>query len=148
MGREVVAMSSDENKALARRFFELMEQRDSNLTQMRELFAPAFVVHIAGQPQTDVEGFDGFTRTFFAAFPDIHHVVEDQVAEGDRIGSYLTIRGTHQGDHEHTLQGPAGRVFGYEYGPDSRWQASGEAHHLRCAGHDAAARRHSPTEAG
>jgi predicted ester cyclase len=93
MGREAVAMSSEENKAPARRFFELMEQRDSNLTQMRKLFAPAFVVHIAGQPQTDVEGFDGFTRTFFAAFPDIHHVVEDQVAEGDRIGSRLTTRG-------------------------------------------------------
>jgi predicted ester cyclase len=34
----------------------------------------------------------------WTAFPDMHVVVEDQIAEGDKVVSRLTIRGTLQGD--------------------------------------------------
>ena len=32
------------------------------------------------------------------ASPDIHITIEDQVAEGDRVASRWTFRGTHTGD--------------------------------------------------
>ena len=34
----------------------------------------------------------------FAAFPDLHWQVRDTVAEGDRVVSYSTWTGTHQGE--------------------------------------------------
>lgn len=36
----------------------------------------------------------------YAAFPDLHHKVEDQIAENDRVVSLVTVRGTHQGDFQ------------------------------------------------
>jgi predicted ester cyclase len=35
---------------------------------------------------------------FFNAFPDLHVVIHDQVAEGDRVVTRKTFHGTHQGD--------------------------------------------------
>jgi len=31
------------------------------------------------------------------AFPDVHFTIEDQIAEGDRVVTRWTARGTHQG---------------------------------------------------
>ena len=39
---------------------------------------------------------DTFTRVY-AAFPDTLHVVEDLVAEGDRVAARITARGTFSG---------------------------------------------------
>ncbi len=36
---------------------------------------------------------------FFAAFSDIESVVEDQIAEGDRVASRVTMRCTHTGTY-------------------------------------------------
>ena len=35
---------------------------------------------------------------FRKAFPDLTCTVEDQVAEGDKVVSRWTVRGTHQGE--------------------------------------------------
>ncbi len=45
----------------------------------------------------DREGFRQFVSLFYLAFPDLRHTVEDQVAEGDKVVSRLTVQGTHQG---------------------------------------------------
>jgi predicted ester cyclase len=37
-------------------------------------------------------------RVFRGAFPDTRITIEDQVAEGDRVVTRWTARGTHQGD--------------------------------------------------
>ena len=34
---------------------------------------------------------------YFTAFPDLHFTIEDQIAEGDRVVTRFTARGTHQG---------------------------------------------------
>ena len=34
----------------------------------------------------------------FAAFPDLHETVEDIFAEGDKVVTRFTMRGTHQGE--------------------------------------------------
>jgi steroid delta-isomerase-like uncharacterized protein len=38
------------------------------------------------------------TPAFFTAFPDMHWVVEDLIAEGDKVVSRYTVRATHRGD--------------------------------------------------
>jgi predicted ester cyclase len=38
-----------------------------------------------------------FLMIFFAAFPDIHIEIVQQVAEADRVTSYIISQGTHSG---------------------------------------------------
>jgi steroid delta-isomerase-like uncharacterized protein len=40
---------------------------------------------------------DSFFDDFFSAFPDIEIEIMQQVAEGDRIATYITSQGTHSG---------------------------------------------------
>jgi len=90
-------MSLEENKAIARRVYEDVLNK-GNLDAVAELFASNTVDHnpLAGQ----LLGFEGAKQGFVAlrtGFPDIHFSVEDQVAEGDRVTTRWTMRGTHNG---------------------------------------------------
>ena len=40
----------------------------------------------------------GFISGYRAAFPDVRSEVEDQIAEGDKVVTRWTSRGTHEGD--------------------------------------------------
>lgn len=65
-------------------------------TAVEETFTPDFVMHI---PEGDMplEKFIQYNIMLFAAFPDFTCTVEDQIAEGDKVVTRLTMRGTHQG---------------------------------------------------
>lgn len=90
-------MSAD-NKAIARRFFELFSQGDME-TIGRELLSPEIVVHIPGMPgPLNLEAYRQVGIMFRSAFPDIQDTVEDQLADGDKVVTRITSRGTHQGE--------------------------------------------------
>jgi steroid delta-isomerase-like uncharacterized protein len=57
----------------------------------------------------DRERHKQFLTTFYSAFPDLGHTVEDQIAEGDRVATRATNRGTYRGE----LMGipPTGKQF-------------------------------------
>jgi len=42
--------------------------------------------------------FKQLLSLYITAFPDARFTVEDQIAEGDRVASRYTFRGTHQGE--------------------------------------------------
>jgi steroid delta-isomerase-like uncharacterized protein len=87
---------SEENKALARRSWESVDNPDT----LGEVYAPDVVWH---NPEGDIQGLEEakqFVAMFETAFPDISATVEDMVAEGDKVVSRVTIRGTHQGEVE------------------------------------------------
>lgn len=89
-------MSLEENKALVRRFVEEV-QNQHNLAAIDELLSPDFVDHSAS---SDLPGREGVKRWFammFAAFPDMHFTIQQQVAEGDRVATFKTFHGTHEG---------------------------------------------------
>lgn len=88
-------MSAEENKAIARRFWE---EQDRSNGQSDVVLAPNFRNYIAGNPPQDLQEFKQFAGMFWSAFPDLKHTIEDMVAEGDRVAVRLTARGTHQGD--------------------------------------------------
>ena len=90
-------MSTEENKAVVHRYFE--EESKRNWAGIEELFAPDYVIH--GAPPGISPGLAGLRQlitAFWTAFPDEHAVVEDLIAEGDKVVSRVTVRGTHQGD--------------------------------------------------
>jgi steroid delta-isomerase-like uncharacterized protein len=93
MDRESV-MSLQENKAVVRRFFAALDDRD--LDAVVALLAPDYRLHFDRNPEMDREAGIGFFATFLAAFPDISHQVRDQIAEGDRVATRIMVRGTHQ----------------------------------------------------
>lgn len=89
-------MSVEDNKALARRFREAMDRRESP----DEYLAPACIAHFPGIPPLDREQVTGMIGAFYSAFPDLRHTLEDQVAEGDKVVTRITLRGTHRGDFQ------------------------------------------------
>src|SRR5215469_16499506 len=90
-------MSTEDNKALVRRGFEeTLNQR--NLALVDELHIPDFVYHSASRTIQGREPFKQFMSMLLSAVPDLHVTIEDIFAEGDRVASRFTIRGTHTGD--------------------------------------------------
>jgi steroid delta-isomerase-like uncharacterized protein len=88
---------SEENKALARRGWEEVVN-EKNLDALEEFYAPDVVWHELAQDIQGLEQARQFASTFFEAFPDIRITVEDMIAEGDKVVTRYTIRGTHKGE--------------------------------------------------
>jgi steroid delta-isomerase-like uncharacterized protein len=89
---------SEENKELARRSWEIVSERNSDLIE--EFYPPDLVWH---EPDQDIRGYEQarqFVSTFFDAFPDMNITVEDAIAEGEQAVTRYTIRGTHRGETE------------------------------------------------
>ena len=58
---------------------------------------------IAHEPDRELRGIEEFKRylaTYLAAFPDTGVTIEDVIAEGDKVVSRYTVRGTHTGTTE------------------------------------------------
>jgi serine phosphatase RsbU (regulator of sigma subunit) len=90
--------AAEENKAIFRRYAEEVGNQHNF-----EIVDEIFERYIAHQPDgstllrgpEDVKRFQG---EFHSAFSNFHISIEDQIAEGDKVVSHYTIRGTHQGD--------------------------------------------------
>ncbi len=94
-------MYEDDNKALIRRWFEEVWNKKRE-EAIDELFDEEGVAHgLAGEGGGALRGpagFKPFFRQFRDAFPDIEVVVEDIVAEGDKVAARCSVRGRHQSD--------------------------------------------------
>ena len=90
-------MSTEANKAIVWQFVERV-QNGGDLAALDVLAAPGYVNHSAppGVP-SDREGLKQLTALFRTAFPDGRMTIEEMVAEGDRVATRKTFRGTHQG---------------------------------------------------
>jgi steroid delta-isomerase-like uncharacterized protein len=90
-------MTTEENKARSRRFFEEVWGQ-GNLAVIEELTAPSFIDHNA--PPSLPPGLDGlkqFVVMYRSAFPDLRVSVEDLIAEGDKVVIRWTAHGTNTG---------------------------------------------------
>jgi predicted SnoaL-like aldol condensation-catalyzing enzyme len=92
---------SEENKAILRRATDEVFT-GGNLDVVDDLFAPSYILHDPGIPGGELRGIESFKQQwvsmFRTAFPDLQLNVEDQVAEGDKVATRYTGRGTHQGE--------------------------------------------------
>ncbi len=88
-------MSTEENKALIRRVYEAVNQR--NLTAFFELFTPDFVLRNGSMTIQGLEAFKQIEGMLLTALPDLHYTIEDLIAEGDKVAVRLTATGTQHG---------------------------------------------------
>jgi steroid delta-isomerase-like uncharacterized protein len=91
-------MGTEENKALVRRWFE--ETDKHNLAVVDELLAEDYLDH--NPPFPDLpggrQGIRLANEMLLTAFPDAVHIIEDQLAEGDRVMTRILVRGTFTGE--------------------------------------------------
>jgi steroid delta-isomerase-like uncharacterized protein len=111
-------MSIEANQALVHRYFyEVFNE--GNMKSLEEICASDFIFTLPthGEPFRGVEGYKGLVTMLRGCFPDIHFAVEDMLAEGDRILTRWTARGTHTGIPFPTIIGdvpPVGNRFQIE----------------------------------
>lgn len=88
----------EENKALVRRFYAELDQ--GNLDAIEELVAEDFIDHdpppFPGLAPGRV-GLKQAAEMFWKATPG-HHVIEDQIAEGEKVVTRLRGVGKHEGE--------------------------------------------------
>jgi steroid delta-isomerase-like uncharacterized protein len=76
---------------------QLVNKRD--LAVVDEMFANNFVNHSPATGTTpDREGIKQLITMLRSAFPDYHNVIEDLIAEGDRVAARVMCRGTHRAE--------------------------------------------------
>ncbi len=88
---------SEHNKDIVRRFLEEAWNK-GNVGAMDELFIRDVVVHGFPLQTPGLEGFKEGARMYKVAFPDGHAVIEDVLAEGDKVVTRWTYTGTHKGE--------------------------------------------------
>lgn len=92
---------SEENKAVLRRWFEEVWNK-GRAEAIDELFAADGTAHglsdAGGESLRGPVGFRPFYQKLRDALPDTEVVVEDMLAEGDKVAARCTVRGTHLGD--------------------------------------------------
>ena len=88
---------TENNKAVIRKFLEEVINQN-RMDRATDLVAEDFVEldPLPGQRQGR-EGLKEVLGMMRAAFPDIHWVVEEMVAEGDKVVTRFTWTGTHRG---------------------------------------------------
>jgi predicted ester cyclase len=90
-------MSTEQNKAVVRRYFEGDHDGRDNVAVWDEICDHGMTVFGAGLPEP-VKGLDAvkqFTTAIHSAFSDFGLTVEDLIADGDRVAARWIMRGTH-----------------------------------------------------
>jgi steroid delta-isomerase-like uncharacterized protein len=98
-GGERRSRMTEANKAIARRVIDEIYNA-GRFEAADELVAPNFVGHDPASPEP-MTGPDGLRRQaegYRAAFPDLRLTVEDEIAEGDRVATRWSARGTHEAE--------------------------------------------------
>jgi steroid delta-isomerase-like uncharacterized protein len=90
------------NKALVRRWFDEVWNK-GRAEAVAEMFAADGIAHgLSDYPENPLQGpadFRPFHETFRGAFPNIEVMVEDLIAEGDKVAARCSVRGRHAGGH-------------------------------------------------
>jgi steroid delta-isomerase-like uncharacterized protein len=89
-------MSIAENKKIVRRYQDIYNSNDlESLSEVvsEDLLTPKIMPGIPG----GMEGAKAAHRIMLAGFPDYQTVIDDLVAEGDKVAARITMSGTNTG---------------------------------------------------
>jgi steroid delta-isomerase-like uncharacterized protein len=92
---------SEENKAVLRRWFDEV-WNNGRAEAIEELFDENGIAHgLSDDSSNPIRGprdFRPFYEAFRQGFPNLKVVIEDMVAEGDKVAARCSVRGSHEGD--------------------------------------------------
>ena len=91
-------MSLEENKAVARRAMEAIDQR--NMDGVIAQCALNTTWHGFSPEPLNNDGYRQAIAVFLNAFPDSRFTVEAVIAEGDKVAVQHSLHGTHNGDFQ------------------------------------------------
>jgi predicted ester cyclase len=91
----VRSMSTEENKVIVRRFFELLE-RERRIPE--ELFDPGIIYHVPGSPDLDLNAMRQRVAAFDVAISNGRRIEKHMVAEDDIVAFNSVIEGKHTGE--------------------------------------------------
>jgi steroid delta-isomerase-like uncharacterized protein len=91
---------SEENKALARRSWEVVTEGSLDTLEdaLAEVYANDFILHEASEDIVGIEGLTQFVSMMRSALPDLRITLKDDMAEGDKVVTRWIGQGTHQGE--------------------------------------------------
>lgn len=105
---------SEQNKAQVRRVLEEVYNQ-GRLEVVDDVASSNLIIHARSHDVHGRAGARQYVTTLREGFPDIHFTVEDQIAEGDKVVTRWTARGTHKGDFQGIpASGKAVRIAGAE----------------------------------
>jgi predicted ester cyclase len=91
-------VSTDDNKALVRRYYEEVVSTGA-IDAVPRFIAPDYVeVHDNRRYRLGLEGAREHIRGVRQTYPDLRLTVEEQIAEGEWVVTRVTMRGTHAGE--------------------------------------------------
>jgi steroid delta-isomerase-like uncharacterized protein len=91
-------MSAGESKATMRQYLGVFEQ--GNIDLLDELLAPDYTNHTPATPDlpTGPEGVKAVVSMFRSGMPDLRVIIDDMIAEDDKVATRYTLEGTHEGE--------------------------------------------------
>jgi steroid delta-isomerase-like uncharacterized protein len=89
-------MSTDTNKQIARSFLQSVD--DVDFETWRALASPDLVASANGGDVMSRDEFEGMVRGITGAFSNGRHIIDSQVAQGDRVATRLTWTALHTGE--------------------------------------------------
>jgi steroid delta-isomerase-like uncharacterized protein len=94
-----MSTQAEQNKAIVRRNYETADKND--LTTFSEQLAPDIAVHMPGMPgPLNREALIQMMNVMFSGLTQRQHVFEDQIAEGDKVVTRLTLHAVHTGEFQ------------------------------------------------
>ena len=94
-----MSTQTEQNKAIVRRNYETADKND--LTTFSEQLAPDLVLHYPGMPgPLNREALIQMMNVMFSGLTQRQHVFEDQIAEGDKVATRLTLHAVHTGEFQ------------------------------------------------
>jgi steroid delta-isomerase-like uncharacterized protein len=88
-------MSIEENKSIVLSLYNARNQ--GNFAILDQIISPDYITYVPGnqQPLRGAQGVKQNLMAFHNAFPDLTIAINDQIAEGDKVVTITTSRGTN-----------------------------------------------------
>ena len=90
-------MTAEANKLVMSRFVEFINTASETLAT--ELISPDAIFYVPGrsEPMRGPAGYLSIIQMMREGFPDIQWILDEMVAEGDKVAARFIMRGTHRG---------------------------------------------------